>query len=144
MSIVYKCVILFYLAGVIIVHAVPTGGQVSLSDVDVSGFRASDLVHVVVFLPWGLLGFGYVFRRPRGVWLRGLAWIFLGGVIGVVAESVQYWIPYRSFNPSDMMFNLAGVLLGSVVLLLGAFFQRKRGRKEEWRSARVVSEVRPE
>ena len=145
MSWTFRFVILFYLAGVLFVHATPTGDGVSLSDIDVTGgVRGSDLVHVIVFLPWGLLGLAYVFRRPIGSFGRAVAWVALGCIVAVLAEGAQYWIPYRSFNPSDMMFNLAGVLLGSLILLLGAFFQRKRGREEEWRSAREVSEVRSE
>ncbi len=142
MPTVFKLIILVYLAAVVFVHSVPLGGEISLSAMEVveyRGFelRASDLVHVFVFLPWGFIGFMYLWRRPKGYWTRAFLWIVIGIVLGVAAEGIQYWIAYRSFNLSDMGFNIAGVLLGSSVLFLRAFTggrikrPRQEGRRRE-------------
>ncbi len=130
---VFKLIILGYLAAVVFVHAVPLGGAISLSAVDVveyRGFevRGSDLVHLLVFLPWGFIGFMYLGRRSQGYWTRAFLWIVIGVGLGVAAEGIQYWIAYRSFNLSDMAFNVTGVLLGSSVFVLRCLIRDKDKR----------------
>ncbi len=53
-----------------------------------------------------------------------LAWMGLGIVLAAGSEGIQYWLPHRTFNPWDAVFNVLGVLLGAV-LILGIVLLRK-------------------
>ena len=146
MPTVFKVIILVYLVAVVFVHAVPLGGEISLSAIEVveyRGFevRGSDLVHLFVFLPWGFIGFLYLWRRSQGYWTRALLWIVFGFVLGVTAEGIQYWIAYRSFNLSDMGFNIAGVLVGSSVFVLRCLVRDKADRPHVTNPERSVAKV---
>ncbi len=106
-----------YTAVIFLLHAIPTGANVDLNRVELASIRPTDLVHLAMFLPWALVGTFIVHRRPEGRLLRAAGWLLLGLAVAVAAEGVQYWLPYRSFNWSDMGFNVAGVLLGAPALL---------------------------
>lgn len=79
----------------------------------VIGLRLDHLLHGSVFIPctlflWDLFG---VDRR------RWVAWLCAVGV-GMLTESVQALLPYRGFDPSDMIANFLGVSLGWLVIIL--------------------------
>jgi VanZ family protein len=38
--------------------------------------------------------------------------------LATITEIVQFWIPYRAFNPMDWVSNVSGVILGVVVMVL--------------------------
>ncbi|MBD3378727.1 hypothetical protein GF406_27115, partial [candidate division KSB1 bacterium] len=45
----------------------------------------------------------------------------------IVLEILQIWVPHRSFNPLDILSNLAGLILASMVIFLWQRFQRLPG-----------------
>lgn len=50
------------------------------------------------------------------VWQWGLIWMVMGIGLAVAAEGLQHWLPLRSFNPMDVIFNVLGVMLGAMAL----------------------------
>jgi VanZ family protein len=32
------------------------------------------------------------------------------GLLGICLESIQWWLPYRSFNPKDILANILGIV----------------------------------
>ena len=70
--------------------------------------------HLIVFLP---LGFSLVRIKPESNTL----FIFIGLIVGALPEMIQYFIPYRAFNPLDVASNILGLLAG-----IGLYFFIKR------------------
>jgi len=68
----------------------------------VFGIRMDHLVHASVYIPatW------FIFRTRPYLWALSVA---------MLTESVQYLLPYRSFDINDMAANLLGVLLGWLI-----------------------------
>lgn len=84
-------------------------------------------LHIIGFLPWMTIGWigiwkGHPFGPPRKkMFFQALGWMLLGYVIGVLVELIQYYLPYRSFNKMDMVYNFIGVFVGSVCLLFNPY-----------------------
>ena len=55
--------------------------------------------------------------------------ILAGTITGIITEFSQLAIPGRSFNPVDMMYNCAGVLVGVAVVYA---LSRKGGKVVRW------------
>ena len=100
-----------YLLAVLASALIPLGGfSVSMSDTKVVDLVRMDyLLHTLLFIPlfplWKLI-------RPH------LAWWFLlpaAVLIAVAAELIHLYIPYRGFNINDLLWNVAGVFLGSLL-----------------------------
>jgi len=48
--------------------------------------------------------------------------LFIAGVLfAVISEGIQLYLPYRSFNIMDVIFNVSGVVLGAICI---PFIQR--------------------
>ena len=73
--------------------------------------------HAVAYFIGALMCF-YSFR------LIGIRFVLLAGMgvflFGVIFEVVQIWIPYRTFNPKDMVAN--GVGAGLFMIIWSSFF----------------------
>ena len=112
--------VVFYAFGVILLHVIPTGGGAAFNQTEISGVRGDYILHMVLFLPWMPLVW-YVVKVRANKFSIGLCdfmfGLMTGMILAVCAEGLQYWIPYRSFNPMDMIFNVTGVLLGSLIFL---------------------------
>jgi VanZ family protein len=76
--------------------------------IHVQGFemRLDYLMHFGVYFPLGFL------LKKSALSLR--PWLFVVLMLGVAAlpESLQLFIPYRTFNPNDLMFNVLGAVSG--------------------------------
>ena len=98
-----------YFFALILLMWMPLGG-VNLNNF-VFGLRADHLLHASVYLlcalAWKWLLHGHKWR-----------WWLLSVLTGIVCESVQYWLPYRGFDVSDLAANFIGVTLGWLLLLL--------------------------
>lgn len=119
-----QILVLFYVLLIIGLQVVPLGADAS-DTYSFGPLRADYLVHVLAFLPW----LGLLCLRPGGGWRvvrtdvgleRGLMWLALGVGLAVGAEGIQCWLPYRGFNPMDMLSSCIGVVLGCGVLLVPA------------------------
>lgn len=87
----------------------PTG-SLSLNNM-VLGFRLDHLLHAAIYMP---CAFAWSLLLPRKAWL----WFPLTLLVGAGTESVQYLLPYRGFDISDMIANANGALIGWVALLI--------------------------
>ena len=86
----------------------PTG-HLSLNSM-VLGFRLDHLLHAAIYMP---CAFAWSLLLPRHKWL----WLPLTLLVGAGTESVQYLLPYRGFDLSDMIANATGAIMGWVILL---------------------------
>ncbi len=55
-----------------------------------------------------------------------LAWFVLGIVFALSVEGIQYWLPFRIFNPTDAFFNILGVVISAALLTAAAYLARMR------------------
>lgn len=85
----------------------------------ISSSRAE--VHAVAYFIGAVLCF-YSFR------LRGIGFVILAGIgvflFGVIFEVAQLWIPYRTFNPMDIVANGAGAGLFIISLSVFLYFSK--------------------
>jgi len=75
-----------------------------LNNTFIVSFRADHILHVLVFIPWAF----FCIRLKKNL----LPWFVLGLLYAGCTEGIQYLIPYRSFNVSDMLSNVVGLSAG--------------------------------
>lgn len=84
------------------------------------GVRFDYVLHFGAYLVIGILG-GLAYR----VRLRLVLLLFL---FAAIEEGHQYWIPARTFNPIDYLFDVLGLLTG---LILISLLERKIAKRRE-------------
>jgi len=117
----YLKLIAIYAAVVLVLHVIPTslapGSGFAPSRVYFLNLRADHLLHMLLFVPWMVLVRLHLYSERVAGAARNkaaLLWLALGLALAAGAEGLQYWVPYRSFNPLDLAGNLTGVLLGAL------------------------------
>ena len=133
--------IYLYILLVIVLHVIPTGEK-SLDTTVAGPLRADYLLHSLVFLPWMFLA-GMWKRNTTGSAVGKqetadsgrftiapfsrlllasyslrffLVWMGMGIALAIGAEAIQYWLPQRTYNPWDAVFNALGVVIGAVLV----------------------------
>jgi glycopeptide antibiotics resistance protein len=115
-------IILLYIGLIILLHVIPLG-EGGTNRFDLGPIRADYLLHTLVFIPWMFL----FYIKPGSGWKPGirpvkalpfLGWLFLGIILAMGAEGIQYWVDYRAFNPMDAVFNALGVVVGAGVFII--------------------------
>ena len=94
------------------------------------GIRWDYPMHFIVFFILALL-FGYwrigLFADNRR---REITWFLIAGAVyAVLTESIQLFIASRSFNPLDLIYNVLGVLTGT--LLAWLFIMKPAIKREQ-------------
>lgn len=90
-------------------------------------FRLDYLEHFGVFAIWG--AFFIIWKTDsKGVFiLKKYIWAILGLIIFACADEIhQIWIPGRTFNPLDLIYNVAGLLVSYALIL---FFLKRIYKK---------------
>ena len=102
----------------------PTGGAnnngLALSSRQILFIRADYLLHLLLFVPLMILVWLYLNKeRITGVtrFNHALLWFVAGVLFALLAEGMHYLLPYRSFNPVDLVLNVTGVVLGTFIFL---------------------------
>ena len=92
----------------------------SPAKIEVQGFemRLDYLMHFGVYFP---LGF---FLKKSTLSIRHYLFVLLLLVVTALPESLQLFVPYRTFNPIDLLFNLFGAISGFLFafVLRGRYF----------------------
>ena len=79
---------------------------------DLFSSRGDVLGNIGLFVPWGL--FGILALSPKRGFGGAVTWIIgLGAVLAFVLQVMQVWIPARSASIGDVVWNVAGCLLGA-------------------------------
>jgi len=102
-------------------HTVPTGfSGIALNRMEIWNIQVDHITHMLIFLPWMFIVWLHLNAKRIYGNLRfryALLFFIAGLLLAVIAEIIQYWFPYRSFNPVDMIFNVTGVLIGSIIFI---------------------------
>jgi len=102
-----KALLWTYLAVIVILAVAPIGG--GINRITVFSLRADYLVHMVLFVPWALLGLATKKQEPL--------WLGMGVLMAAGSESLQYLLTYRAYNVNDLLANMIGVAAGYVVFI---------------------------
>jgi len=115
----YLRLLVLYIITVFILHVIPTGSSISLNRIEFGSFRADYLLHTLVFLPWMILVKVHYLKSEKPLPVKAVASWFLAGILfAALCETVQLVVPYRSFNPYDLIFNVSGVIFGYLFFLV--------------------------
>ena len=107
-----------WLIVVLVINVVPLGNELN-RDLTAKRFifRLDYVVHSLTFLAFAWI---WVFGKIKNVcWFANYEVLKFGGIVfvfAVVLELLQIFIPYRTFNPMDMMVNLFGALLAMLFI----------------------------
>ncbi len=115
----YKWLLYIYTLVVILLAVLPINGTNSvLNHTFVIHIRLDYLAHFFVYIPWVFLLWkttGTGFRKNTGL---TLFYILISLVFASANEGVQYFLSYRAYNINDLLANVMGVLIGSIVFVL--------------------------
>ena len=110
---------------VVFLNVVPLGNKLNQDLTSRFVFRLDYVVHSLTFLIFAWI---WVLGKIKNVsWFESYEVLKFGGIVFVSAmgiELLQIFVPYRTFNPMDMMANL----FGAILTLLCIFVSRRLHR----------------
>jgi len=119
-----------WLIVVLILNVVPLGNETNrgLSGNKIFKFRLDYVVHSLTFLVFAWI---WVLGKIKDVcWFESYEVLKFGGIIFILAvgiELLQIFVPYRTFNPMDMMANLFGAILAMICIFVSHRLRRLHG-----------------
>lgn len=105
-----KIIFCIYCLIIILLIILPLNGSKELNDITILYFRGDYFFHVLLFIPWAF--FNITMKKPW--WF----WFVLGLFFASCSESIQFFLPYRSFNINDLFANIMGIILGFMFWIL--------------------------
>jgi VanZ family protein len=132
-----------WLIVVFVLNVVPLGNELN-RDLSAKRFicRLDYVVHSLTFLAFAWI---WVLGKIKNVcWYKSYEVLQFCGVVFVSAigvELLQIFIPYRTFNPMDMMANLFGAII-SMLFILISHREHRRYRKENYNTKILATEKR--
>ncbi len=97
-----------YAICILLLNILPLSLSEEINEMYIWEFRADYITHGLIFLPWSLFQFLF-FKKEK------IAWFITGAIFSFAIEFVQYFLPYRSFNVFDMLFNFTGLVMGYLI-----------------------------
>ena len=109
-------ILIFYALCIVILCILPLNTKSELNHFNIIGFRADHFFHSLMFTPFlPMMWFG---NMDGGNKKRLFLLIGLGFLFAISTETLQLFIPYRSFTFNDVMANCIGVALGAFVFII--------------------------
>jgi len=103
---------------VIVMNVIPLGNDINkIIHKPVFKFRLDYLIHFISFLIFIPLCFIDI-KRGNPIFFKKLVLkylLFIGGA-AVIFELIKYFLPYRTFNPFDLISNLTGTIRGTIII----------------------------
>jgi len=103
---------------VLTTNVIPLGNYINkIIHKPVFKFRLDYLIHFCSFLIFIPLYFIEV-KRGGPIFSKKpvLKYILIVGSSAILFESIQYFLPYRTFNPMDLISNLTGAIIGTIII----------------------------
>ncbi len=112
---------------VLVMNVIPLGNDINkIIHKPVFKFRMDYLIHFcsfLIFIPICFIevkrGDPFFSKKPVFKYL-----LIVGGS-AILFECIQYFLPYITFNPMDLISNLSGTLIGTIIILFFHFFLKK-------------------
>ncbi|MDD4148189.1 MAG: VanZ family protein [Candidatus Cloacimonetes bacterium] len=116
-----------WLLVLIVVNLIPIGNDTnqSLSRNRLWVFRLDYLAHAIMILCFALIRIWGALHNVR--WFKRCDALKYSAIVlasGVCLELLQLGVPWRSFNPTDMIYNLGGAVLAIVFIMLSESYRR--------------------
>jgi len=111
-------ILILYIGAIILLVTLPLNSSSELNNISILQLRGDYFFHIVMFLPWAF------FRSATQ--FKPFIWFSFGLLFAIGTESLQYFLPYRTFNINDLLANAMGVVFGA-----GIFLTFVRSRKKE-------------
>ena len=106
-------VFILWMICLVVLNIIPNYTPESLQIKDMGHLRTDYIQHIVVFM---LLTFFYFLAGNKAFINRFItsSWklITAGVIFAAFAETLQFFVPGRTFNPVDLFLNITGLLLG--------------------------------
>jgi len=115
---------------VVVFNVIPLGKETnrSLNGNKIYQFRLDYVVHSLTFLFFAWI---WVLGKIKDVcWFESYEVLKFGGIVFVSAvgvELIQIFVPYRTFNPMDMMANIFGAILTLICIFVSHRLHRLHG-----------------
>jgi glycopeptide antibiotics resistance protein len=109
---------LFYIGIIILISVLPINNQnSSLNHTTVVTIRMDYLMHAILFFPfvWFINSAGLFGKK---ISKNRFLVFFLGIVMVLFSECVQYFLPWRTFNINDLLANFLGFVIGFLILFI--------------------------
>lgn len=110
-------------------NSIPLGGEVSqsLSSNKISAFRLDYLVHAAMMLVFAWI---WVLGRIMNInWFASRETLKYSAVIvlaGIGLESMQLLLPWRVYNPVDLVYNIVGATIAVKFVVISHLSTRKK------------------
>jgi len=109
-----------WLIVVLVLNVVPLGNELNQDLTTIRFvFRLDYVLHSLSFLVFALI---WVLGKIKGVcWFETYVVLKFGGIVFISAISIellQIFIPYRTFNPMDMIANLFGAIITMICIVI--------------------------
>ena len=109
----------YWLIILLLINVIPLGNNLNtvIHKPSVFKFRLDYLIHCCSFLIFIPLYFIEV-KRGGPIFSKKpvLKYILIVGSSAILFESIQYFLPYRTFNPMDLISNLNGAIIGTIII----------------------------
>ena len=109
----------YWLIILLLINIIPLGNDLNtvIHKTSVFKFRLDYLIHCCSFLIFIPLYFIEV-KRGGPIFSKKpvLKYILIVGNSAILFESIQYFLPYRTFNPMDLISNLTGAIIGTIII----------------------------
>ena len=109
----------YWLIILLLINVIPLGNDLNtvIHKPSVFKFRLDYLIHFCSFLIFIPLCFIEV-RRGGPIFSKKpiLKYILIVGSSAILFECIQYFLPYRTFNPMDLISNLTGAIIGTIII----------------------------
>lgn len=89
----------------------------TLNHTYIQNIRLDHVFHGLFFFPWMFLPTLFSEKKSfENIKFPNLIWLLGGLMVAVLTEGIQYFLKYRSFTLTDLLFNISGLLLGWLCL----------------------------
>ena len=116
-------IFLTYILTLIILLVIPTNTGIKLNAY-ILGIRTDHFIHASLFLPF--LPYFRLKLAAKVTFKIFLKFYLMGVLFAVFCESLQLMVPYRSFDPTDIVANVTGMTIGGL-----AFLWKSKPKKNE-------------
>jgi VanZ family protein len=111
----YRLIFWLLIISLIVVSSLPIGGELNRTiELNKFDFRLDYVLHFIAYFVIGISA--ALAYNPN--WKVLILLI----IFAMAEEGHQYWIPNRTFNPMDLMYDMIGLFSG-----IGLIYLRKRG-----------------
>lgn len=106
---------IIYFLTLFLLYIIPLEGDLNFNSYNFSGFRLDHIIHALVFIPTALVVAPIFLRQTQ---FRVSKIIALSLVLAAFFETTHLLVSYRAFTLEDLLSNLIGVSIGSILFLL--------------------------